>query len=427
LSDTDPWRFNGLDSSGVFGYILLTFFNSPYFLSGVIMKTYVVVFSLLLSMIFFATTGFQCGSAETTSAKLYMQQKQWDKAEASLLKEVTKNDKNEEAWFLLGQVRLEMKKYTEMNDAYTKTLALSDVHKADIQRNRLAIWAMMYNDGVSSYNKGRDDAANYDKAIKEFETAIAMNPDSAGTYYVLALAHYAKQNNSAALQSLASALEKKPDFGDAARLAGSILYSQAAVAQEAKDSVGMMQCYNKASQFFEKAYKADPTNADNITNMIDAYERTGQSDKAMSLTKNAIERDPNNKVYRYAYGVFLLKQDNFEEAAKQFKKAIEIDPGYADAEHNLGVSYLNWGVVLKAEAEKKAEAEAKAKKSKEVKVDESYKDKLREALPYLENSAKRHEDDANLWQRLTQVYTILGQKDKAEMALAKFKKLSGVK
>jgi hypothetical protein len=42
-----------------------------------------------------------------------MQQKQWDKAEQSLLKEVVKNDQNEEAWFLLGQVRLEMKKYTK--------------------------------------------------------------------------------------------------------------------------------------------------------------------------------------------------------------------------------------------------------------------------------------------------------------------------
>ena len=33
-----------------------------------------------------------------------MQQKQYDKAEASLVKEVTKNERNAEAWFLLGPV-----------------------------------------------------------------------------------------------------------------------------------------------------------------------------------------------------------------------------------------------------------------------------------------------------------------------------------
>jgi tetratricopeptide (TPR) repeat protein len=391
------------------------------------MKTYAVVFSLMLAMVFFATTGFQCGSAETTSAKLYMQQKQWDKAEASLLKEVVKNDKNEEAWFLLGQVRLETKKYAEMNEAYTKALAVSDAHKVDIQRNRLAIWALMYNDGVSNYNKGHDDATNYDKAISNFNTAIAMNPDSSGTYYVLALAQYAKQDLSGAQASLASALQRKADFGDAARLVGSILYTQATQAQQAKDSAGAVKYFKKAADAFEVAYKADPSNADNVTNIIDSYDKAGQSDKAMSLTRTAVEKDPNNKIFRYAYGVFLMKQDNYKDATEQFKKALEIDPSFADAEHNLGVSYLNWGVNLKMDAEKKAEAEAKTKKSKDVKVDESFKEKLREALPYLESSVTKRDDDVNLWQRLTQVYTILGQKDKAENALAKFKKLSNMK
>jgi tetratricopeptide (TPR) repeat protein len=391
------------------------------------MKTYAVAVSLILALVFFSTTGFQCGSAETTSAKLYMQQKQWDKAEASLLKEVTKNDKNEDAWFLLGQVRLETKKFIEMNEAYSKALGLSDAHKAEIQRNRLAIWATMYNDGVATYNKGRDDAANYDKAISQFNTAIAMNPDSSGTYYVLALAHYAKQDMDAAQANLVKALERNPDFGDAARLSGSILYTKGTQALQSKDTAAAFQLFKKAASAFEVSYKIEPGNPDNITNLIDTYDRSGQSDKALLMTRTAVEKDPKNKLFHYAYGVFLLKQDNFKDATDQFKQALEIDPTYADAEHNLGVSFLNWGIGLKEIAEKKAEAEAKTKKSKDVKLDESFKDKFRDALPYLESSAKRRDDDVNLWQRLTQVYTILGQKEKAEAALAKFKKLSGVK
>ena len=57
----------------------------PYF-------TIVAVFVLLISVISF--TGFQCSSAELTSAKLYMQRSDWESAERSLAKETEKNPNN---------------------------------------------------------------------------------------------------------------------------------------------------------------------------------------------------------------------------------------------------------------------------------------------------------------------------------------------
>jgi len=36
-------------------------------------------------------------------------------------------------------------------------------------------------------------------------------------------------------------------------------------------------------------------------------------------------------------GIALVKQGRTAEAAAQFKKAIEIDPGYAEARRNLGI------------------------------------------------------------------------------------------
>src|SRR5512140_2550402 len=127
-------------------------------LSAAAMRRIFPLTILLLVAVFISTTGFQCGSAELTSAKLYINQKQYDKAEASLVKELQKNDKNEEAWYLLGQVRMEMKNYNGMLEAYKKSLELSDTHKAEIARNRLAVWAMMYNEGVKNYNSGKDTA-----------------------------------------------------------------------------------------------------------------------------------------------------------------------------------------------------------------------------------------------------------------------------
>lgn len=391
------------------------------------MKRYVPFGLIILAMTYFATTGFQCGSAETTSAKLYMQQKQWEKAEQSLLKEIGKNDQNGEAWFLLGQVRLEMKKYNEMNEAYTRALALGDAHKDDISRNRLAVWAMMYNEGVGLYNQGRDSAGYYDKAIDRFSTAIAMEPDSTGTYYVRALAYYAQGALPTAATDLETSLAKNPNNEDAARLLGQIYYNQALEKMQAKDEAGSNALYLKAASAFEKAYSANPANSDNITNLIDVYERTKNTEKAMALTRNAVEKDPNNKVFRYAYGVFLLKQEKYPEAIEQFEKAAAIDPGYTDAVYNLGVSHLNWGVNMKLEADKKAEAERAKNKGKEVKEDLSYREQFKLALPFLEKAAETRTDDIGLWQQLARLYANLNMVEKSKAAFEKFDALSKTK
>ena len=386
------------------------------------MTRYLPVALLFVAAVFLSSTGFQCGSAETTSAKLYMQQKQWQKAEESLVKQVGKNDKDEEAWFLLGQVRLENKNYAGMNEAYTRALGVSDAHKAEINRNRLAIWAMKYNEGVSYYNRGRDTVSYYDKSLDDFQTAIAMQPDSAGTYYVLALTQYAKKDVAGARASLETALVKKPDFGEAARFLGQLHYTVAAEKTEAKDAAGARAEYLKAVTAFETAYRAQPENVDNITNLIDVYERTGQGDKAEGLTLEAVKRDPKNKLFHYAYGVFLLKKEKFADAIVEFNEAMKIDPSYGDAKYNLGVAYLNWGVSIKQENDKKAELEKKGAKA--TKDDLTYKEKFKLALPYLEESAQMRPDDSALWMQLGRLYAILNMPDKSKAAFEKGDKLN---
>ncbi len=386
------------------------------------MKRYIPLALFALAVFYFASTGFQCGSAESTSAKLYMQQKNWAKAEESLQKELVKNPKNEEACFLLGQVRYELKNYAGMNDAFTSALQLGDEHKQDISRYRLSVWGSLFNEGVAYYNKGRDSAMYYDKALEAFSTAIQMMPDSANTYYVAALADYAKKDIPDAIRKLETAVEKDPKYLDALKLLGQMHYSVAMEKFDKKDEAGGNASLQKALAIYERSYAIDPNNAENIRSLIDIYERTKQTDKAMSLTSDAVTKDPSNKVFRYAYGAFLLRQDKYQEAADQFAAALKIDPSYTDAEYNLGVSYLNWGVAMKEESDKKYEAERKTNKA--AKEDLSYKEKFRQALPYLEKAVASRDDDAVLWQTLAKVYANLGVTDKAKVALEKFDKLT---
>ncbi len=394
------------------------------------MKRYYPIAVLVLAAVFIATTGFQCGSAELTSAKLYINQKNYAKAEESLLKEIAKNDKNEEAWFLLGQVRYEEKKLGPSLEAFTRAQGISDAHKADITRYRLGIWQSAFNDGVRFFNAGRDTASYYEKAHDQFTVAMAAEPDSTATYYVAARAASAMKDDQTAIGYLETGLKKNPNYVDAAVMLGELHYGAALQKLEAKDEKGYNAELASALTAFETAYKIAPDNQVTINALIEVYERTKNPGKALAITREAVAKDPANKVYRYAYGVFLLKQaeqtaaDNFdsaaaryEESVAQFKKAVEIDPNYADANYNCGVAYLNWGVALKSELDRKTEAK-KGWKPKDAREEQyyNYKEKFSLALPYLEKAAESRSDDAALWQQLGRVYTLLNMPDKAKMA-----------
>jgi tetratricopeptide (TPR) repeat protein len=390
------------------------------------MKKSTPIVLLAAVCVYFATAAFQCGSQELTTAKLAMQQRQWEKAEQSLEREVAKNPQSEEGWYLLGQTRLELKKYKEMNDAYVQALAAGNSYKKEIDNNRLAVWAQLFNEGVQDYNQGRTDPAKYDVAIEKFLIATELQPDSGSTYYVLALAYYAKNDYARTIENLNKSLQRNPKNDDAARWLGQVHMMLGSNKRQAKDEAGAMEEFNKAVGAYEQAYNANRMSPENIMALIEAYEATNQQEKAVALTRDAItagDDEMSRRLYRYAYGVFLLRQDKYAESVEEFKKVLaneppdpESDQIHLDATYNLGVAYLNWGVAMKTESDKKAEADRQAARGRDVKVDESYKEKFKAALPYLEKSGELRPDDVNLWQQLGRLYAHLNMPQKSKFA-----------
>jgi tetratricopeptide (TPR) repeat protein len=389
------------------------------------MRTYFPAVILVGLALYVSVTAFQCGSAEMTTAKLAIQQKQFDKAEESLLRSVQKNDKDEEAWFLLGEVRYELKKYAEMNDAFTRALALSEVHKVEIHQYRLDVWAKQFNAGIDAYNQGKDQPAKYDEAIQRLQLASNILPDSMGTYRALALAHFAKKDYAGATATLENAIARNPKYIDGIRLLGQIHYSAGEEKRAAGDAEGASASFTRAATAYEGLYRMDPQSPENMKILIDAYTQSAQEEKALKLTRDCVNSDPTNRVCRYAYGVYLLQSAQYEQSTEQLKKAIDLDPTVddqirKDATYNLGVGYLNWGVAMKEEAEKKIEG----KKGKDAVLDPSYKEKFKAAVPYLEQSAKTRGQDADLWQRLGQVYANLNMVEESKHAFEEFDRLT---
>ncbi len=380
-------------------------------------KLYTIVFFLLAGLAF---AGFQCSSTEMTSAKLYIQQKNYDKALDALQTEVAKNPKSAEGFYYLGYVYGEKEQYGEMIDAFNKSLAISNEFKSQIDDQNKYFWANTFNRGVSYYQKGvnttNEDSTKiwFDKSINMFEYAAKLEPDSADTYKNLAFVYMGAGQNEKAVEPLKKLIELQQSLdgykylGDIYYNDGIILKNQYATSRNMEDSVKSIENFNNAIQVLEEGRKHFPDNPDLLLTLSNSYINAGKVAVALDVFKAGVEKDPNNKYYRYNYGVLLLGKNDYEGAVEQFQKAIDLDPEYQNAVYNLAVAYVKWGTAINKMAEDKGQMD-----------NTEYKEKYRQALPYLEKSVELQPDDAPTWELLGKVYTVLDMKDDAQNAFNK--------
>ncbi len=380
-----------------------------------------MVFILLAGL---AVTGFECSSTELTSAKLYIQQKNYDKALESLKKEVEKNPKSDEGYYLLGYVNGELGNYDNMIEAYNKSVAISSQFAKNINDSKKYFWAQMFNQGVGYFQKGvniKDKDSStiyYDKSISSFAEAVKLEPDSADTYKNLAFVYMSEQKYDDAIKPLQKLIEKEKS-ADGYKYLGEIYYDKATKlkakyesTKDAQDSVQAMDYFNKTIALLEDGRKLYPNNSEILLLLSNSYIGAQKIDVAIDVFKAGVEQDPSNKYYRYNYGVLLLGAKDYQAAEEQFKKAIDIDPQYQNAIYNLAVTLVKWGADLNKEAEARNDTSYTG-----------YKDKYKEALPYLEKVVKMKGDDASMWELLGRVYTILGKQDEATKAFNEADKL----
>jgi tetratricopeptide (TPR) repeat protein len=158
------------------------------------------------------TTGFECASSEMTSAKLYIQRKEYDNAKTQLLKEVAKNPKNEEAYYLLGkEIQYVQGDFKGMKSSFDSALAIAPTHKKEIQLLTLSAWGKLYNEGVDEINRAIDTASYLEKAIATFSTAIAVLPESLLTHRTLGLAYLRNDDMANAAAQFTIAFEQGKD------------------------------------------------------------------------------------------------------------------------------------------------------------------------------------------------------------------------
>jgi tetratricopeptide (TPR) repeat protein len=378
------------------------------------MKNYTILAILVFVLSILLLTGFQCASQEMTSAKLYKQRGDLENAEKWLAQEVEKNPTNTEAWYLLGETRLQRNNYRGSIEAYDACLKNSNEFADKINQAKKYIWVQSINQGVDYYKKSKsaspDSAAKLlQQSINSYKLAISVNPDSLIAYQNLAIAYHVSGNTDEEVSTLKEALKRKPN--SALHLSLIEVYLQKAQAAEAKgDKQTATANYNTAIDAIVEARKYDPEDAELLSTMIDIYVRVGRANEAKPYIREAIIKDPSNKVYQYDLGVLLMQTDSLDEAITHFENAIKVDSKYDVALQNIGVAYMRIGDKMK-----------QASQSSDIKknIDKSYIEKFKKAGEYFKQLTEIKPNDANAFDLLASAYANSNMVKEAKEALEK--------
>jgi len=367
------------------------------------------LFSLLmiLSMVV-GFSAFQCSSTELTSAKLYLQQKNYDKAVEALQTEVTKNPKSDEGFYLLGYVLGEQGNVKGMLENFTKSSAISNKFASSISESKKYHWAQGFNKGVALFNRaskaGGTDSANvfFQKAIDSFDSAIMCEPDSADAYKNLAFAYMNMGNQEAAIEPYQKVV-KITKSGESYAQLGELLIQKGLKQTEGGDKDAGMKTYDEAISVLEEGQKLHPADGNILLLLSNGYIAAGKLEVAKEAFKTGVEKEPDNKFYRYNYGSLLLNANEYAEAAEHLSKAVELDGDYENAIYNLAVTYVKWGASIR-EADPETEI---------------FKGKYELALPLLEKYLTKNKEEGAIWDLLGKVYANLGMGDKSKEAFEK--------
>jgi tetratricopeptide (TPR) repeat protein len=367
-----------------------------------------------------ATKPEQTYHYSSKNVKNYIKQKKFNDAINSI------KDNLAEYFFLLGYCYGEQNKISDMINSYDKSLSINKTYKLKIGTSKDYYWAVTFNKGVKYFteankveNKQQENDL-FEKSINAFNDALLINPTDSDIYKNLAFVNMSSGKNEEAIEPLKKLVHLTNDL-DGYKYLGEIYYafgsnkkSSYGIDGNVEDSIDASAHFANAIDVLEKGIAIYPDD-DDLTRVLNAsYIEMGRVEEALKSSKTLVDKEPDNKTYRYNYGVILLQSEKYESAEEQFMKALEIDPDYENAIYNLAVTYVSWGTQMSKEAEENEDFSGE------------YKKKYEKALPYLESVVGVDPENAEIWELLGKVYSVLGMQDKALEAFGKSDQLTSI-
>jgi tetratricopeptide (TPR) repeat protein len=178
---------------------------------------------------------------------------------------------------------------------------------------------------------------NLEKAIAEFERAIAIDKNYAPAYAATGLAYTTgfqwKDRGKDWLEKAEAqcdhALSITPQLAEGHTCIGNVFFSKGK--------------YEEAVQQFQRSLDLDHNNDETLRSLAAAYQKLGNPKAAEDAYRKAIQLRPNYWGVYSSFGAFYYSQARYADAVAMFKKTIELAPLYYNGYSNLGAMYLLLG------------------------------------------------------------------------------------
>ena len=167
------------------------------------------------------------------------------------------------------------------------------------------------------------EVAEYEDAENIYRRIIALKPaDYPEAYLNLGVVLKYSGKNEEAEKCYRRAIEIKPDFVES--------YNNLAIILQDKGG------YVEAEKYFRRAIELNPNYAEAYNNIGNLLKDTGRNKEAEIYYKLSLKINPKNyKVYNNL-GLLCADSQRLDDAEMFYRKAIELNPNFAEAYNNLG-------------------------------------------------------------------------------------------
>ncbi len=365
---------------------------------------------ILIALGLFISTSIFAQSNKRTSAYMYLQNKQLEKAMLAI-DEAIKHPKTEidaKTWLYRGmiyyniaidtmpEVKALSANAAEVSlESFEKCVSLDTKkkYKNEVANHLMFLTNIFYQKGANGFQN-----KDYDVAILNFKKAFEIAEldgrfDTVAAYNVGMSAVYSEQSELASeyLSKCVEAGYKDPGLY--------IYYAKAE--KQMGDTTRAFEVLAQGREVFPEESRLQLEEAQ-------LYLETGENDKLIASLKESIDADPSNQNLYRVLGQTYENNNDPDNAIVYYKKAIEIDPDFRDVIFNIGAIYVNRAAVLFNEANNLPYEETE----KYNKLKEEGDTQLKEALPYLEKSLELDPNDKIVIQALKEAYANLKMNDK---------------
>ena len=313
-----------------------------------------------------------------------------------------KTKDNPETWTVYALVNANLAALSQSAEAAAKAkegvekakaLDTDEKNKAFIRNAEQLLGQFNFGLGAEAFNN-----QDFSKAYSAFDQALNYLPGDTTLLYYSGLAAIQNQDYPNAIEKYKSLLPTK-EFSS----------HHAVVVDLPKLYLSALDTAS-ALEYAAKAVEIYPEDNDAAVQNIELNLLTGNEEKIISSIESQIAKDGQNKALHYYLGVAYSAANDNEKAIAAYKKAVEIDPDYLDANKNISATIIN---DVRDQLNALNEDKALSNADYNAKVAE-LKEQIKEALPYLEKVVASDPQDIDALRSLKGYYDF--QQDEAKSA-----------